>query len=141
MRLMVGTDGSESADRAVDFAARLAKELRADLQIVHVLSVYTPVEMPELARQEKLPIGEVRDAVAMDLLKIACQRAESVGVTPKVTSLSGDVAERIITLASANSTDVIVLGKRGRGRLQGVILGSVSQKITCHAPCAVIVVP
>jgi len=142
MRLMAATDGSDSANRAIDFAARMAREFGADLQIVHVLSSYVPLDIPELARQERLPVGDVRDALATDLLKVACQRADSIGVAaPHSISVVGDVAESIISLASANSTDVIVLGKRGHGRLRGLMLGSVSQKVVSLAPCTVVVVP
>ena len=142
MRILVGTDGSDSANRAIDFAARLAKDLNLDLHIVHVIPNYVEPDMPELARQEHLTLGDIKDCFASDLLTAACHRAEVLGVAaPKISALAGDVAERIIALAGATPTEAIVLGKRGRGRLKGLMLGSVSQKVACAAPCTVIVVP
>lgn len=142
MRILVGIDGSDSANRAVDFAARMAKDLHADLHIVHVIAGPVQLDTPELARQEHLTIGDIDEGLARDLLKAACHRAEVLGAaSPKVSALNGDVSEQMIALAGANPTEAIVLGKRGRGRLQGLVLGSVSQKVVCLAPCPVIVVP
>jgi nucleotide-binding universal stress UspA family protein len=142
MRILVGTDGSDSANRAVDFAARMAKHLNTDLHIAHVIAGDGQPEILELAQQEHSTIGEIKESLASDLVKAACHRVEELGVAaPRISVLNGDVAERMIALAGTNQTEAIVLGKRGRGRLNGLVLGSVSQKVVCLAPCTVIVVP
>jgi nucleotide-binding universal stress UspA family protein len=65
-----------------------------------------------------------------------------VGITlPTIRAPAGDVAERLVALASAHPTEAIVLGKRSHGRLEGLIRGSISQKVARRAPCTVIVVP
>jgi nucleotide-binding universal stress UspA family protein len=53
----------------------------------------------------------------------------------------GDATETILETAARTGADLIVVGRRGRGRLGGLLLGSVSQKIVTLAPCAVLVVP
>jgi nucleotide-binding universal stress UspA family protein len=69
-------------------------------------------------------------------------RARRLGVSNiRVQSGWGDVAESLIKIASSHSIDMIVLGRRGRGQLAGLLLGSVSHKIVSHAPCAVAVIP
>ena len=53
----------------------------------------------------------------------------------------GDVAQSLIDLAATTSAKMIVVGRRGRSQLGGLLLGSVSQKLVCLAPCVVVVVP
>jgi len=53
----------------------------------------------------------------------------------------GDPAKVLIETVEREHADAIVIGRRGRGQLTGLLLGSVSQKLSCLAPCMVIVVP
>jgi nucleotide-binding universal stress UspA family protein len=86
--------------------------------------------------------GEVLSVFSQEKLKTARQRAEALGVSDvRLESETGDVAQSIIEAARRDEVDMIVLGKRGLGRLSGLLLGSVSQKLVSVAPCAVIVVP
>ena len=97
--------------------------------------------MRRLARSE----GDVGDALELVLNQIliqARQRAQELGVAEVETATAwGDAAEAIMAAAGRVRADVIVLGRRGRGRLAGLLLGSVSQKVVALAPCTVIVVP
>ena len=54
---------------------------------------------------------------------------------------TGPVAETIIEIAREEGADAIVVGKRGHGRVAGLLLGSVSQKVVCEAFCPVVVAP
>ena len=53
---------------------------------------------------------------------------------------AGDTAEEILDVAEAEKADVLVLGRRGLGRVREVLLGSVSQKVLHHADCTVVIV-
>jgi nucleotide-binding universal stress UspA family protein len=144
MHILAATDGSEAAERAVDFAATLAARLGATLQILNVVAVSDtpPQRLEELARWEHMTPGEFRDAMSERILLSAAQRAKKLGVSDtQLTSQLGDVAALIVDIAKTGQADVIVLGKRGLGRLPGLLIGSVSQKLVSVAPCAVIVVP
>jgi nucleotide-binding universal stress UspA family protein len=81
------------------------------------------------------------DAIAsltlLDAEKIASKAR--VGTVSRVL-LKGDAAESILSLAKKKKADVIVLGRRGMGRLSGLLLGSVSQKVNQLAECAVLTV-
>jgi nucleotide-binding universal stress UspA family protein len=59
----------------------------------------------------------------------------------KTQAAWGDPAEVIVEIARAEQMEAIVIGRRGRGRLAGLLLGSVSQKVASLASCIVIVVP
>ena len=125
MQILVGTDGSEGAGRAVELAARLSRELKASLNIVHVVTVDDP------------PLDEQNDHAS-----IARSRAEALGAADvRSETLAGNnIAECIIETASRDNADLIVVGKRGRTRITGLLLGSVSQMLVSNAKCAVIVV-
>ncbi len=139
--ILVATDGSESADRAIDFAAGLAKGLGAKLSIVTVGDDFSSDDVQRLARSEG-DIGEALELISNQILIGARQRARRIGVTNIETQAAwGDAAEAIIAAASRIGADTIVVGRRGRGRLAGLLLGSVSQKVVTLAPCPVIVVP
>jgi nucleotide-binding universal stress UspA family protein len=72
----------------------------------------------------------------------AKERARRIGVSDiQVQTSWGDAAEANIEIARREGVNMIVLGRRGRGRLTGLLLGSVSQKLVGLAPCAVVVVP
>lgn len=139
--IMVATDGSAGADRAVDVAAELAKALGGDLLIVTIGGNLPGDEMRQLAHAEG-NLGDALESLSTRILMDARERARRRGVTNiKVQSGWGDAAEAIIDIAGRQALDAIVLGRRGRGRLTSLLLGSVSQKVVSLAPCAVIVVP
>lgn len=125
MHILVGTDGSDSARRAVDLAARLSRDLKASLKIIHVVTVDDP------------PLDAHNDYASL-----AQKQAEALGAeNVQSESVAGnDIAETIIEAAGRDDVDLIVVGKRGRTRLAGLVLGSVSQKLVSAASYAVTVV-
>jgi nucleotide-binding universal stress UspA family protein len=138
---MVATDGSSGADRAVDVAAALAKAVGSDLSIVTVAGNLSGEEMRRLTRSEG-NIGDVLESLSAQILMGASERTRRLGVaTIKVQTAWGDPAEAVIETARREHADVIVVGRRGRGQLTGLLLGSVSQKLVSLAPCTVVVVP
>ncbi|HEY7551913.1 MAG TPA: universal stress protein [Hyphomicrobiaceae bacterium] len=141
LHLLLATDGSSGADRAIDFAARLAKEMGGKLSILTVGGNLSGVDKRELARAES-GIGDALEAVSEQILERARRRAHEAGAPDiGVHAGWGDPAEVIIEVARRDQVDAIVMGRRGRGRLTGMLLGSVSQKIASLAPCVVILVP
>jgi len=125
VHILVGTDGSDGAGRAVELAARLSRELKASLEVLHVVTVDDP------------PLDEHNDHASM-----ARSRAEALGAADvRSETLAGnDIAECIMGAASRDKADLIVVGKRGLTRVTGLLLGSVSQTLVSTAKCAVIVV-
>ena len=145
IRILIGTDGSDGAARALDVASEFAHHLDADLHIIHVLAADNFADeraLRELARQEHTAVGDLQTAFYDQLVAKASERAKSFGVAIVHTHYPrGDPAQIIIEFALTHRVDTIVVGRRGRGRLAGLLLGSVSQKLTALAPCNVLVVP
>ena len=139
--IMVATDGSEGAARAVDVAAELAKAFGGELLIVTVGGNVSGEEMRQLERAEG-NIGEALDMLSNQILRAAKTRAERFGIgNIRLRPAWGDPAQSIIETVAREAADALVVGRRGRGRLTGLLLGSVSQKIASLAPCMVVIVP
>jgi nucleotide-binding universal stress UspA family protein len=140
-KIMAATDGSRGGNRAVIAAAQLAKATGAALIILTVGDNVSSVDLRQLARAEG-GVGEALELISNRVLNQAKMRAERIGVSKiNLQAGSGDAAQVIIAAARREKADVIVVGRRGRGRLTGLLLGSVSQKIVSLAPCIVMTVP
>lgn len=140
-RIMVATDGSAGADRAVGVAAVLAKAVDGELLIVTIGGNFPAEEIRKLACAEG-GVGEANELLCNRILLEAKERAERAGAHKiAVRSGWGDPAEGIIDAAHRERSDMLVLGRRGCGKLAGLLLGSVSQEVVSRAPCIIVVVP
>jgi nucleotide-binding universal stress UspA family protein len=141
-RILVATDGSEGAGRAVDAAARVAAALRAELWIVNVMDGISDEELGRIAQVENSSIGDVIGAFSDQILAAAKDRALRLG-PPSIhlKARSGDLAQAILDTAGEIGAEAIFAGKRDRSRLAGILLGSVSQKLASLASCMVVIVP
>ncbi len=140
-RIAVATDGSDGGNRAVDAAATLAKVNSAELVIITVGGSMTGAELRRLATGDGDLSKTLKDK-ADRVLRQASRRARRLGITTATLRCGwGDPAESILEIAEREKADTIVLGRRGRGRLSGLLLGSVSQKVAGLATCTVVMVP
>jgi len=142
--LIVATDGSDSAMRAVVFAAQLATTFGAELHLVTVAPHGGLVddEPQAYARTEGITLNEALDAQSERILGEATTQAQQSGAAQFRTEMAiGDPAQEILAIADREKADGIIVGKRGRGTLRAMLLGSVSHKLVALAQCPVIVVP
>ena len=138
---MAAVDGSETAMRALDAAIAMTTAAAGTLS---VLTVAVPLTQAEQTAFEQAEGGfaDASELMARQILKQAEHRLERAGVTVSRTLLKwGDPAEAILEAIADTAPDAIVVGRRGRGRLSGLLLGSVSQKLVSLAPCVVVIVP
>ncbi len=135
--IVVGTDGSDRADRAVRQAIALAKATGANLNVVHVvhsavsLGFSDTVSGQESVQASRDQVDRVAEAVVAD--------AGREGVSVEVHHPTGDPADAIIEVAEKSGADLIVLGNRG---MSGVarVLGSIPNKVAHHSPCSLLIV-
>ncbi|SMF29092.1 Nucleotide-binding universal stress protein, UspA family [Tistlia consotensis] len=141
------TDGSSAARKALEFAVDLARGRQARLLILHVQrshgSYAVPDAFKDFERVEHLHLSEqeVLAGVAVQIAEEAEAAARALGLA-EVESLviEGDPAQRILETAETRKADLIVMGSRGLGDLQGMLLGSVSHKVAHLAPCTCVLV-
>ncbi|WP_300178385.1 universal stress protein [Bradyrhizobium sp.] len=139
--ILVATDGSAGANRAIEAAAEIAKALACNLLIVTVADLLLGEELRQLP-QTGVSTGDVLEALTSRTLRSAEACARHLGVLQvEVRTAWGDVTRSLLDTAVNSSAKMIVIGRRGRGQLAGLPLGSVSQKLVSLAPCPVLVVP
>jgi nucleotide-binding universal stress UspA family protein len=143
-RILHPTDYSPAARPAFRKAVELARALRAQLVVVHVLS---PVVVPVLSGELYIPPDTYDDlqrtarAVALRHLDRLVARAKQAGVRASRRLVEGaPVAERIVRTARALRADVIVMGTHGRTGVTRVVLGSVASRVVATAACPVLTV-
>jgi nucleotide-binding universal stress UspA family protein len=136
--IVVGTDGSPSADRAVRRAAGVAKGVGAQ---VHLVTAFPDVAtfretIVSSAKADPVDLREVAESVlARESRALADQ-----GIDVVTHAREGDPAEVIIDVAQEEGADLIIVGARGLSGLERFLLGSVSSKLSHHAPTSVMVV-
>jgi len=140
--IVVGTDGSDTAGKAVQAATDLARQVGASLSVV---SAYEPVSSQRL-REEKREVPKdlewmvnPREDVEATL-KDAAEGVEEAGVKVETFAREGDAADAILDVAEETHADLIVVGNKGMTGTKRFLLGSVPNKVSHHAPCSVLII-
>jgi len=141
-RIVVGTDGSETAAVAVDHATQLAKATGSALEIV---SAFEPVPSERLREEIQAVPGDVSHSVGPredvnTLLEGAAGAARAAGVAVTTHAREGDPADAILDVAEETGAGLVVVGNKGMTGARRFLLGSVPNKVSHHAPCGVYIV-
>jgi nucleotide-binding universal stress UspA family protein len=140
-RIIIATDGSATANRAIDVGASLAKATGANLILLTIGGSVTGAELRDLASAAG-DLSKTMQVAADKILKQAQRRVERLGVRSVTLQTGwGDPGDAIIDAVQRSKADLLVVGRRGQSRLSALLLGSVSQKLASFAPCAVMIVP
>ncbi len=140
--IVVGTDGSDTANQAVRQAVELAASVGAKLELV---SAYEPVPAQRLNEERRQAPEDLQWAISpredVDaVLEAAAGQARDAGVEVDVYPRQGDPADAIIDVAEEQEADLIVVGNRGMTGAKRFLLGSVPNKVSHHAPCSVLII-
>jgi nucleotide-binding universal stress UspA family protein len=136
-KILLAVDGSEHARRATRLAADLARAHNASE--IRIVVAYDAV--PGFLGEPNLSQAiATRSAEARTLVDATTAEIGAVPAKVQTEVLEGPAAEAILNVAKTRKSDVIVMGSRGLGRIEGALLGSNSQKVVSHAPCPVLVV-
>ena len=139
---MVGTDGSETAQRAVAAAGDLARLAGASLEIV---CAYEPVRTARLSGDMYAVPADLqwlvnpREEVDATLAE-AAQRLADTGLAVRTYAWEGDPADAILDVAVVQGADLIVVGNKGMTGARRFLLGSVPNRVSHHAPCSVLII-
>lgn len=138
--ILVPTDFSDAAARALEYGSRLAVTLRAELTVLHIVSPLTTHSWMEGADQD----GATTEAWLTDAHATLAEAVASV--RDRVPVVRGMVAigleaEEILDFTSVERVDLIVMGMHGHGRTARLIHGSVTDRVLRRAPCPVLAIP
>ena len=135
-RIIVATDGSTTANRAIDAGASLAKATGADLILLTIGVSVTGAEWDLASTAGDL--SKTMQTAADKILKQAQRRAQRLGVRSVTLQTGwGDPGDAIIEVVQRSKADLLVVGRPGQSQLSALLLGSVSQKLASFAPFAV----
>ena len=141
-RIVVGTDGSETAAGAVRQAIELAKLSDSRLSLV---SAFQPVsgrrvrdEAAQAPADVQYEIGPREDVNLV--LEAAAAEARKDGVEVSTHPVEADPADAILNVAEEVKADLIVVGNKGMTGARRYLLGSVPNNVSHHAPCSVLIV-
>jgi nucleotide-binding universal stress UspA family protein len=139
--IVVGVDGSAHARAALDWAMREAAVRHAPL---HVLTVNPAMHSPWSTRALTMPaqasaVQEARQAAEDAVTAAARELGEAQPESVTVTAFSGFPAQALID--ASRGADLLVIGSRGAGGFEALLLGSISHQVVQHAACPVVVVP
>ncbi len=143
-KILIATDGSASANRAVELAAHLANVHNASLHAINVIrQIQIPPDMQNMARVESL--GENRlsvlEFIANQILDDAESRVQAKGATLAKKSIGHeDPATSISKYAVKHGMDLVIVGTRGLNKVEALLMGSVSRKVAeiCKVNCLIV---
>jgi nucleotide-binding universal stress UspA family protein len=135
--ILLVTDGSAPARRAADFAASLATRFGSTIVLLHAYDRVPPYLGQPYYNEALARVLQEAHALADEVVN-HLREIEVATVIKDV--LEGPAADAILRAAEARKPDLIVIGARGLGTWQGLLLGSVSMAVTQRAECPVLVV-
>jgi nucleotide-binding universal stress UspA family protein len=134
-KILLGYDGSEFADKALDFAVILARSFSSEL---HVLAVARPPEFGDEVETQAVIENSRRHYHRV--LHVAREKLAHESFKMQFELVIGHPAEQIVRYADKNNIDHIVVGHRGHTLFERWLIGSVARQVIAYAPCAVTVV-
>jgi len=136
MKVLVCTDGSELAEKALSFSVELAKKYKADLTVLHIVK--------HEVRADKIPEDEYGKVSrkAKEIIRKAKAKVSEAASNIKVMDriAVGPVSREIVRIAEEEQFDMIVIGTRGLTGLKRMLLGSVADAVAHYAHCPVTIV-
>lgn len=134
-KILVGTDGSDSAAKAVAQAAAIAKTAGAELLVLHSYPIVSAGSGGPLGGAETVPLKEIGVGILEDVRKKYAK-----GIPLRTLLKEGAPGDAIVDVAEEEKVDLIVVGNRGMTGAKRYVLGSVPNNVSHHAPTSILIV-
>ncbi len=142
--ILIAVDGSRHTLKAVEIGAEVAKGVGAKVLLYHVVKPYSlPDSLKEFAKAEHMATidADLLTRGAQHLLAGALDVARKAGLKDvEIETDEGPIARTIISRAESLKADLIVIGSRGMGDVEGLLRGGVSHRVELMAKCPILVV-
>ena len=151
-QILVAVDQSEPSQKAFEQALAIAKAFQAKLHLIHILA---PLQeefqdlsslaldggyYPSMTNESFEQRWEILEKEGLELLRSLTETATDHGVATEFTQVMGQAEQKICAFAQSINADLIVIGSHGRSGLSELFLGSVSNYVSHHVSCAVLIV-
>lgn len=141
-KILVPLDGSPKSVEAAQHALSLASDLNGTVTLLYVVNAIHPnlnTYGDRLGGQEQIIRNHLQE-LGEETLSDVYERLKDMGVELNTKLVWGNPADMICEEAKAGKYDLIVMGSRGLSQIKSYLLGSVSSRVTRHAPCPVLIV-
>ena len=146
-KVLIPTDGSETAEKTISFAVRLLEGSSCEVVLLTVIEepVYSSfwsdgLIAPEVIMPPPEELREELDRRAEEMLAESAEPLRAAGLEVKPKVRFGNTAAEILQEAEEGGYDIVVMGSHGRGVIGGFLLGSVSNRVVHQSPCPVLIV-
>jgi nucleotide-binding universal stress UspA family protein len=138
-KILIATDGSETAKKAVEFGVQIAGLSGAKVYAVFVIDTtpYYSIPLDQIWSKE---VYEQLEKMGSEITLDVEKTAKIAGLEAESVVLKGNPAERIVNFAEEQNVDMIIVGAHGMGGFERLVIGSVSEKIVRHSKSPVLVV-
>ena len=145
MKILLATDGSESARKALDYLMRFPFPAASEITVLTVIDqdVFKDEDMQGLNDEQESALQETENLVreeAQELLARETQRLRNAGLSESSELRIGHPAEEIVRAAEQLASDCVIVGSHGMSGAKRFLLGSVSDHVLEYAPCSVLIV-
>jgi len=137
-KILIATDGSETAKEAADFGIKTLRFSGAKVYAVYVLDTTSYGSLPKDEKWSKKI--EQFEGIGHEAASYIEEKAKAAGLEAESIVLKGNPAEEILNFAEGQDVDMVVIGSLGKSRIKRLVLGSVSEKVVRHAKVPVLVV-
>jgi nucleotide-binding universal stress UspA family protein len=140
--ILVATDFSEAAGAAVTYARELAHAFKGTLHVLHITDnvIARAIGVEGYTTDWATLQGEVDDAARRQLNAIVTEEDRRALPAKTIVLTSNSPAHAIVSYANDAHIDLIVVGTRGRGGLEHMLMGSVAERVVRTAPCPVLTI-
>ena len=134
-KILVPVDGSENSEKGLKYACELASKVGATITVIHIVSIPYTGESAVFHIEPLEDAGKMILERAKKLLKEKCAGAHFV-----LKEGSGNPGHEIVKFAEEENISLIVMSAKGHSALAHLLLGSVSDMVSKHAPCPILIV-
>jgi len=137
-KILVAFDGSQQAYKAFDFALNISRLCPGAAPEIIIISVAQPPEPIDIVE-----IDAVIDSATQhyeELFRELKDKAKERNIEIKTELLVGHPADQLVRYAKEKSADMIVMGQKGKSKIESWLLGSVSKRVATYSPCTVTIV-
>lgn len=141
-KILVAVDGSETGKRAIDFAARAARETGDSIVLAYVIdwspySFHTPEELAERHQRRESEISRAEDSV----LKPEAATLEANNIKVETIVRHGNIGETLSDIAREYDVTQVYIGRRGESKMRTMLFGSVTAALIQTSSVPITVVP